>query len=197
MLFYYSATVLQTSGIKDPWAGSLVLLLVNFLAVLCIMPLVDRWERRNLLAVSSALITLTFVYLDKTEEESKEHKDWGIGMITCMVFNVISFEVGLGPIPWVLVAEMTPFEYRGSIVATAQVVDYLCSTIVVATLETLFRELHHFIFVPFGCICAVGAVLIFCFFPETMQKTTEQIVNDMDPTFYQTKCYNKYIVKRL
>ena len=101
-------------------------------------------------------------------------------MLACMVLYVVSCQVGLGPVPYYIVAEMTPFEYRGAMVSVSQVANYGCQAIVAATSETLLSALGGFGFLPFGCVCAIRAVMIFSFVPETMHKTTREIVDEMD-----------------
>ena len=97
-----------------------------------------------------------------------------------MVLFVVTFEFGLGPIPYYIVAEMTPFEYRGAMVSASLVANYASNAIIAASSETLFGVLGGFGFLPFACICAIGSVVIFSFVPETMHKTTRQIVDEMD-----------------
>ena len=78
-VFYYSTTVLEDAGFTDPWLGSVLLSVMNFLAVLSATPFMDRWGRRKLLllsavgmAFSAGLITFTFVNLNKYESGTEE-----------------------------------------------------------------------------------------------------------------------------
>merc|ERR1719411_550412 len=94
-----------------------------------------------------------------------DKNDWGIGMLVCMVLYVMFFEFGLGPIPWVIVAEITPIEYRGAMVSASQVMNYGCNTLIAATAETLLTALGAYGFAPFGAICCCGAIFVFFFVP--------------------------------
>ena len=190
VVFYYSQDILEAAGVDNTWLGSVLLSIANFVAVVVVTPLIDRLGRRKLLlissigmVVSSAAITLAFIYLHKNDG-GKYEDTWGIITIVCMVFYVIFFEFGLGPIPWIIVAEMTPIEYRGSMVSASQVMNYGCNTLIAATSVTLLDALGDYGFIPFGIACTIGAVVIFFYVPETNQKTTKQIIDEMDRNYY-------------
>mmetsp|Transcript_38458 Transcript_38458/g.61471 ORF Transcript_38458/g.61471 Transcript_38458/m.61471 type:complete len:526 (-) Transcript_38458:118-1695(-) len=189
-VFYYSTDILETAGVNNTWLGSVLLSVANFIAVVAITPFVDRLGRRKLLLVSSAgmvvccaAITVSFAYLAKYDGQKAEEA-WGVITIVCMVLYVMFFEFGLGPLPWVIVAEFTPIEYRGAMVSASQVMNYGCNTVIALTTETLLDALGVYGFVPFGCVCLVGTVLIWLYVPETKQKTTKQIIDEIDPSYY-------------
>lgn len=190
VVFYYSQAILSSAGFSNTWLGSVLLSIANFIAVVIVTPFVDKLGRRKLLLISSigmvlssAAITFAFIFLHKNDG-TKNEDEWGIITIICMVLYVMFFEFGLGPIPWVIVAEFTPIEYRGSMVSASQVMNYGCNTLIAATAETLLTALGNYGFLPFGVICAIGSVVIFLYVPETNQKTTKQIIDEMDPNYY-------------
>ena len=190
VVFYYSEDILSDAGFDNVWLGSVLLSVANFIAVVLMTPFIDRWGRRKLLLLSSigmviasAAITFAFIYLDKNDGTEQEN-EWGIVTIVCMILFVMFFEFGLGPIPWIIVAEFTPIEYRGAMVSASQVMNYGCNTLIAATSETLLGALGVYGFVPFGVICAIGAIVIFFYVPETKQKTTKEIIDEMDPNYY-------------
>eukprot|EP01083_Nonionella_stella_P090402 252566_1 len=193
VVFYYSTSILHSAGFKNVWLGSVLLSVANLIGVIIAIPLVDKWGRKKLLLLSSIgmivsalAITVTFIGL----KDGQSNGEWGIAMVLCMVAYVVFCELGLGPIPFVIVAELSPIEYRGAMISASQVVNYGCNAVVAATSESLLHSLGVYGFVPFGCICAVGAVVIFVYVPETKQKTTKQIVDQLDPshpTYYASQ----------
>eukprot|EP01083_Nonionella_stella_P090400 252562_1 len=193
VVFYYSTSILHSAGFENVWLGSVLLAGANAVSVIIVTPLVDKWGRKKLLllssigmAMSAVAITVTFMGLHDSVG-GKSEDDWGGAMVFCMVCYVVCFEMGLGPIPFVIVAELTPIEYRGAMISASQVVNYGCNTLIAATSVSLLNGLGVYGFVPFGCVCGVGAFFVFYFVPETKRKTTKQIIDQLDPTYYATE----------
>ena len=186
VVFYYSSYLLETAGVSSVYLGSLAIAFANFLSVFLATWLIERRGRRSLFLISSAgmvlssvLLTVMFVGLRSTSDGSSAQDTFSVGAIICLVLYVVTFELGLGPIPWLFVAEISPIEYRGKITSMAQMVNYSCNTIIALTSTSLLDALGKYGFVPFGVICAIGTIVNYKVLPETKQKTVEQVLYEL------------------
>ncbi|KDO23871.1 hypothetical protein SPRG_22279 [Saprolegnia parasitica CBS 223.65] len=89
------------------------------------------------------------------------------------------FEIGLGPIPWLIVAEMFPAKPRPTAMALATMVNWLFSFVIGITFPMLQNHLLENSFVPFGIALVLAFIFTFKYVPETKGKTLEEIQQDM------------------
>ena len=109
-VFYYSSSFFE-GIIASPLLGSTLVALINVAATYVALVVMDTTARRTLLLwsaggmlISTALITCALLGLVRNV----------IALLAVMAY-VSFFEIGLGPIPWLIVAEMFDAKY----VATA------------------------------------------------------------------------------
>ena len=106
-VFYYSTTFFD-GVIENPLVGTTIVNFVNVLATYAVLFLMDRYGRKTLILWSSggmfwsciAIVLSLLGYLNNI-----------LALVAVMVY-VCFFEFGLGPIPWLIVAEM--FNGKGS-----------------------------------------------------------------------------------
>ena len=91
-----------------------------------------------------------------------------------MVFFVLTFGVGLGPVVWLLPAELFPTQLRASAIATTTVVNWLANYVVGQLFLPLASWLGPLSFLPFAAVLAAGLLLAFSL-PETRGRTLEEI----------------------
>jgi SP family facilitated glucose transporter-like MFS transporter 3 len=89
------------------------------------------------------------------------------------------FEIGLGPIPWLIVAEMFPAKPRPTAMSVATMVNWSFSFVVGLTFPMLQSHLGKNAFVPFTLALVIAFAFTFKFVPETKGKTLEEIQHDM------------------
>ena len=121
---YYSSSILHSAGItsdKGEWLGTTAVDFANFLGVFICVFLVDRSGRRMLLIVSGITMIIASVgcsvaiILNDTTESTL----WSDLSIAFLILFVVGFEIGLGPIPWLMMNELAPMQYRGPISSVA------------------------------------------------------------------------------
>lgn len=188
VIFYYSTHLLNESGLEANSAfwGSIAIAFANFAFVLVATYAIEKGGRRPLFMASSIcmifaclILTGMFFGLEEDEPGSPIHTVFSIGTVGTLIFFVIGFELGLGPITWLFVAEITPIEYRGRFTSIAQMVNYSCNALIALTATSMIEGLENFSFIPFAIICAIGTVVTYKYLPETRNKTVQKILEEI------------------
>ena len=97
-----------------------------------------------------------------------------MALVAVMAF-VSFFEIGLGPIPWLIVAEMFDAKY----VATAQSlvcqINWACNFIIGVAFPSLNAALGVWTFVPFALVLVVAFAFTAIYLPETLNRSVDEI----------------------
>jgi SP family xylose:H+ symportor-like MFS transporter len=103
-------------------------------------------------------------------------------VLTFILGYTASFALSVGPVTWVILAEIFPTRIRGRAMAIATVCLWLANLVVSQTFpmmdknEWLIATFHHaFPFWLYGVFCVVAIVFVFVFVPETKGRTLEEI----------------------
>lgn len=178
-IIYYSPTIFEMTGINlasTAIFASLSVGIVNVLMTVVAIMVIDKLGRRPLLLIGIAGMSLSLAVLGTAFaiEESGALLGW-ITVISLM-FYIASFAISLGPIFWLMIAEIYPLPVRGRAMSMATIVNWGANLIVALTflgLIDLFGKAG-----TFWCysIISIGAwIFVFFLVPETKGRTLEQI----------------------
>jgi len=173
---YYAPKVFKTAGyqVTDTQAllQTVALQTVNLLFTLIAVRLVDRAGRRPLLLITSAAMGISLALLGGAFH-------WGLRPEWVFAFTlayIASFAVAMGPVVWVVLAEIFPTRIRGRAMAVATVSLWIACFAVAQSVPWMFENLGKDVsFWTYGVMCGVAFVFILRFIPETKGKTLEQI----------------------
>uniref|UniRef100_A0AAV1T859 Hexose transporter 1 n=1 Tax=Peronospora matthiolae TaxID=2874970 RepID=A0AAV1T859_9STRA len=90
------------------------------------------------------------------------------------------FEIGLGPIPWLIASEMFPPKSRTAATSIATMVNWLGLFIIGIVFPTMQRALGNFIYVPFAITLSLTLAFSLKFVPETKGKTLDEIQQEVN-----------------
>jgi len=147
--------------------------LVNFLATIVALGLVDKFGRRPLLLISSGIMAfcqagLAMAFLVRTPSAPV--------VLTMMMLCVAAFAIGLGPCVWVLLAEFFPTRIRGRAMSIATLCLWAACTLLTMTFLSLSRALSPAgAFLIYGFMCVVTFVIVWRAVPETKGRSLEEI----------------------
>jgi MFS family permease len=86
------------------------------------------------------------------------------------------FAIGVGPIPWLLMAEIFPAEVRGTACTLATVVNWSGSFMITLSCDSLTKLLgYEGLFFLYAAVCAMGVVYTHVLVVETKGKSLEEI----------------------
>ena len=180
-VIYYAPSIFKEAGFASNSAAILATVgigVVNVLMTVVALLLLDQAGRRKLLLVGLAIMAICLVAIASAFYVGTQ----GIGGITAVALAayVGGFAIGLGPIFWLIIAEIFPLAYRGRGMSVASMANWGSNLIVALIFLDMIR-----ILTPAGTfgLFAVLTVASFAFawryVPETNGRSLEQIESDM------------------
>lgn len=183
-VIYFGATILHFEGYSTNVSiGEAVYLgLINWVAAGITLVLVDYLGRRVMLLVGTAgcclsLIALGFFFYEPTSFEQSHAGIMGLAPIMAYLFF---FEIGLGPMFWLLISEIFPLRIKPKAMAMATMFNwafnFLISYFFLDMTKGIGRDWVFWMYAGFAA-CAVA----FFFFkvPETKGRSLEEIERDI------------------
>ena len=178
-VIYYAPIIMQSAGI--PTASGAILATagigaVNVLMTLVSMWLIDRVGRRPLLLIGIAGMALTLGLLGMAfHGTTHSSASTTLAVISVMAY-VASFAISLGPIFWLLIAEIYPLKIRTSAEGLSATVNWSSNLLVSLTFLTLLQAAGpSWTFWLYGLLATVAWIFSYWFVPETKGKTLEEI----------------------
>ncbi|KAJ2557561.1 Bifunctional purine biosynthesis protein PurH, partial [Coemansia sp. RSA 1933] len=86
------------------------------------------------------------------------------------------FYLGVGPVTWVVPAEITPTYAVASIMAITSSVGYLGAFTISLVFKSIYSAIHGYSFLIFGAANAIAFVFFFFYLPETRGRTVSELV---------------------
>jgi sugar porter (SP) family MFS transporter len=175
-VLYYAPGIFRSAGAEVTAAAALLqtaaLQVVNLLFTLIAIWVVDRRGRKPLLLVTSAAMGVSLVLLGG----AFVLKLAPVWIFVLTLAYVGSFAVAMGPVVWVLLAEIFPTRTRGRAMGVATVALWVACFVVSQTVPWMFERLGQApTFWGYALMCLVSFVFVALFVPETKGKTLEEI----------------------
>jgi MFS transporter, SP family, xylose:H+ symportor len=186
-ILYYGAEIFKkTLGYDDPLTQQVLLGAVNLAFTFVAIYTVDRWGRKPLLIVGTIGMMLGIgslgisVYLGQL----------GLISLLGMLTFIASFALSMGPVVWVMLAEIFPNKIRSVAMSIAVAAQWLFNALVANSFPIINKSplnaevfngaLPYFIFAG---LCLVTVLFVWWAIPETKGKTLEE----MDSLWFKEK----------
>jgi SP family facilitated glucose transporter-like MFS transporter 3 len=88
---------------------------------------------------------------------------------------VIFFEIGLGPIPWLIVAEMFDAKYVATAMSASSQINWFFNFVVGLVFPYMNKYLEEYSFVPFAGVLFLSFMFTLIWLPETQGTTPEEL----------------------
>jgi hypothetical protein len=180
-VFYYSTSFFQSAGLSNPIVGTLLASGVNAIAMVATVPLMERAGRRRLLLLGilgmliSALALSAVLIAEESPDVQMVRSTLDAAAISFVLLFVATFELGPGPIPWQIGAEIFPEGPRATAMGFAATLNWLCNAAVGLGFPPMQRALGAYVFFPFAAILAAWLGFTYRFVPETRGRTVSQV----------------------
>ena len=173
-VFFYSTAILE-GVIDNPLVGTTIIAFVNVLATYVALLVMDSTGRKTLILWSSGGMFLSCIVMVLALNKVLGN------MFALLAVNVYVcfFEIGLGPIPWLIVAEMFDGKYVTVAMSLCSQLNWGCNFIVGMVFPYLNAYLGAYSFVPFAVVLAATFLFTLFILPETQGKTPEDLVAEM------------------
>ncbi|KAF2901320.1 hypothetical protein ILUMI_04863 [Ignelater luminosus] len=180
-LMFYTATVFEAAdGSLSPQVSVMVYILIELVASLASLSIIDRVGRKPIVVVSTigcALgLAFTGIYFFLKDEMSISMNSFGWLPITALVIFNISYSVGLELIPSIYLGELFPTSVKAIALGMADIFSIINGT-VGAKFFQIVKDTQG-IYLPFwvfSACCMIGVIFIIKYVPETKNKTLEEI----------------------
>ncbi|KAJ1450393.1 hypothetical protein M885DRAFT_532430 [Pelagophyceae sp. CCMP2097] len=174
-VFYYSTMFLE-GVVANPANGTAIIGIVNVIATFAASMVMDRSKRVMMLAISLGGMLASAVVITLALKGFFE-AEWVA--LAGVVGYVFSFELGLGPIPWMVVPEMFDPSRATKAQAGASQLNWCCNIVIGFVFPVLNAQLGAYAFVPFGCVILAAMVFVATTMPETHGKLPEDVLADV------------------
>jgi len=178
-IIYYAPTIFEFAGFGTHRVAILATVgvgVVNVLMTLVAIWLLDRLGRKPLLYIGMAGMALSLGVLGVAFQMTNLSGLLQWIAVASVLFYIASFAISLGPIFWLMIAEIYPLRVRGRAMSLATVANWGFNMLVAATFLTLTESLGKAgTFWLFAVLSVAGIAFCYLFVPETKGYTLEEI----------------------
>ncbi len=179
-VIFFTNDIFEMAGSTlNPDVCSIIVGVVQVLMTFVAAALVERAGRKVLLIQSSAVMGLCLVVLGiyfNIKDAGKDVSSFGLVPLVSLVLFIVSFSLGYGPIPWMMMGELLAPEVKGIASTIVVLFNWTAVFIVTKTFPILLVSLGKDItFWIFGVVMVVGTVYGLKVLFETKGKSNAQI----------------------
>jgi MFS transporter, SP family, sugar:H+ symporter len=186
IIFYYGEVLWKAAGVTEQWALRINVLsgLVNILATIPAIMLIDRIGRKPLLVAGSIGMALTLGTMaivfgaagaGPDGKPLLSHLEAVSGLVAANLY-IVAFGVSWGPVMWVLLGEMFPNQLRGAALSVSGATNWAANFAVTVTFLPLLGAVG--LAGAYGIYAAAAAIslpFVLAAVRETKGKTLEQM----------------------
>jgi len=186
IIFYYGEILWKAAGATEQWALRINVLtgLVNILATIPAIMLVDRIGRKPLLLIGSIGMAVTLgamALVFNTASVGPDGKPlldhtaavWGL---TAANLYIVAFAMSWGPVMWVLLGEMFPNQMRGAALAVSGATNWVANFVVTVTFLPMLSAVGLAgAYAFYSIAAAISLPFVWAAVRETKGRTLEQM----------------------
>jgi len=182
-VIYYAPSLLHDAGLGSSSAllANVGIGIVNVGMTIVAIRLLDRTGRRPLLmcgtiGMAIGMFATAFAFLGGTHLSGAS----AIVAIVGLVVYTGSFAIGLGPVFWLLIAEIYPLRIRGAAMSVASTANWGANFVVTISFLTLLSAIGGTgVFLLFGVLTLVALAYFYFRVPETKGRSLQAIERDL------------------
>jgi sugar porter (SP) family MFS transporter len=182
-IIYYAPSLLQGAGFGNSAAllANVVNGAINVIMTIVAVWLLDRVGRRPLLLIGTAGMAIGMV-VAALSFLGGSHLTGGLAIVAVigLFFYTGSFAIGLGPVFWLLIAEIYPLKIRGAAMSVATMANWGANFVVTISFLTLLNAVGGVgTFFLFGFLTLVALTYFWRKVPETKGRSLQEIERDL------------------
>ncbi|XP_047202399.1 solute carrier family 2, facilitated glucose transporter member 1-like isoform X1 [Girardinichthys multiradiatus] len=181
-VFYYSTRIFEKAGVKQPVYATIGTGVVNTAFTVVSLFVVERAGRRTLhllglmgMAGSAIMMTIALALLEQLK--------WMSYLSIVAIFAFVAFfEMGPGPIPWFITAELFSQGPRPSAIAVAGFSNWTANFIIALGFQYVEELCGPYVFIIFTVLLLVFFIFTYFKVPETRGRTFDDIATGFRQT---------------
>ncbi|PPR98757.1 hypothetical protein GOBAR_AA21910 [Gossypium barbadense] len=177
-VLFYSSNIFERAGVKSSNVATFGLGLIQVIASGVTTWLVDKAGRRissSGMTLSLLLVATAFYVEGYILEDSVIHSAMGIMSLVGLVAFAISFCLGVGAIPWVIMSEILPVNIKGLAGSVATLFNWMTAWAVTMTANLLLSWSGGGTFTIYAGLAAFTIIFVARCVPETKGRSLEEI----------------------
>ena len=179
-IMYFGPHVFLSSGVANPSfaiGATFILGLINTLATLFVVFIVDKVGRRKLLLLGTFFSATCLYIIAMTFGQSSS---WW--MIAIMMAYIFFYAISLGSMFWLLISEIYPANTRSMAMSIVTAIQWLANFIIALSFLPLQNYLPNEgdVFYIFSLMCFLAFIISYYFVPETKGVSLEIIERNVN-----------------
>lgn len=184
VLFYQGDIFNSAAPSLNPAVATIVVCVFQVIATIIGSILVDKLGRKALLFASGAGHTISLlvlgIYFQKIASDSAFKENYSVIALISLIVFISAFSIGFGPIPWMMIPELSSTRVRSMVAAIATAFNWLCVYIVTKNFKSLVTAVGSpMSYWIFAIICALSCAFVAFLLLETKGKSNEQIQREL------------------
>lgn len=188
-ILYYADKIFKDAGINS--FATILTGMWKLITTLSTCFIVDRFGRRKFLLIGITTMLLALGFLSYCyyilEPNTVELNNTKIFIIVSIFLYIGGYQIGFGPISWLLISEIFPLEVRGEAVAISVFANFFWNLLItfIFGIETKYIG-SFFTFLIYFILNLLALLFVYKFLPETKGLSLENISR----VFSKNKVYN-------
>lgn len=182
-VIYYAPTLLSNAGLgtHSSLLANVVNGGVNVIMTIIAIRLLDRVGRRTLLLVGTVGMAVgMFITAFSFAGGEQLHGAPAITAILGLLIYTGSFAIGLGPVFWLLIAEIYPLAIRGAAMSVATIANWAANFVVTISFLSIKNAIGGLgVFLMFGALTLVALLYFWRQVPETKGRSLQELEQDL------------------
>ncbi|XP_040284160.1 solute carrier family 2, facilitated glucose transporter member 2 [Bufo bufo] len=174
-IFYYSTSIFSKSGISQPVYATIGVGVVNTVFTIVSVFLVEKAGRRSLYLIGLSGMCICAIIMTIALALLHIHAWMSYLCMVAIFLFVIFFEVGPGPIPWFIVAELFSQGPRPAAMAISGFCNWTCNFIIGMCFQYIAEACGPYVFIIFAVLLFGFTIFTYFKVPETKGKSFEEI----------------------
>jgi len=174
-IFYYSTSIFARAGVGQPVYATIGVGVINTIFTLVSVALVDKAGRRTLTLVGLGGMCCCAIAMTVGLKLQNDYSWMSYVSMSAIFIFVSFFEIGPGPIPWFIVAELFSQGPRPAAIALAGCCNWTSNFIIGMTFPYIQDWLGSYVFILFAVILFCSTIFVYLRVPETKGKTFKEI----------------------
>uniref|UniRef100_A0A7N0VBG0 Major facilitator superfamily (MFS) profile domain-containing protein n=2 Tax=Kalanchoe fedtschenkoi TaxID=63787 RepID=A0A7N0VBG0_KALFE len=181
-VLFYSSNIFAAAGVTSSNVATCLLGAIQVIATGVTTLLIERAGRRLLLTISSIgmtvsllAVSVSFFVKGSISSDSGLYDIMGYVTVAGVVSMAISFSLGIGPIPWVIMSEILPVNIKGLAGSVATLANWLISFLVTMSANILLTWSKGGTFLMYMLVNVITVIFVTLWVPETRGRSLEEI----------------------